>query len=277
MKFGKRILNSLALAAALAIGAAGVAVGETVTLTFVGGQGDAWKGFLQALDESNRQGRFLGFDFAHEQVAVQRVSGDGEVPGVDEDTVALFTAVAADRFAAIARAHPDLPVFNLTSRDDGLRQLCLPNAFHAAPSNRMLADALDQWDEAGKEPADVTPAVWNTSYPRYAGKQLSNRFEEEQGQPMTDEAYAGWAAAKLYTQVVMSYQTAAPEPMLEALHTDVAFDGVKGVPMQFRESGQLNQMILLEKEGRVVGEAPVSPLHDSHELTTLGFNGCKET
>jgi ABC-type branched-subunit amino acid transport system substrate-binding protein len=260
----------------LAGAGAATAAAETIAVAFVGEQADAYAGFLQALDEANRQGRFLGFDFRHEAFAAGALSDGGGLPEAGANAVAVFAALEAPRFAALARAHENVPVFNLTSRADSLRRLCRRHAFHASVSEQMLADAVAQWRRAGKAPADVVATVWNTDYKRYAAAQLSGRFEDTHGRPMSDEAYAGWAATKLYAQVVMAQQTAAPGPIIEALHTDVGFDGVKGVPMQFRATGQLNQMILLEKDGKVVGEAPVRPLHDSHELETLGFNGCKE-
>jgi ABC-type branched-subunit amino acid transport system substrate-binding protein len=247
---------------------------ESVSLLFVGGDGDAYRGFVQALAEANRQGRFLGFEFTHRRIAID---GKAAPPGDGAEKVAaLFTAVSPETFIAMARTHAGLPVFNLTSRDDALRELCLPNAFHAPPSERMLADAVAQWREAGNTDGDVSARVWDTGFRRYAAAQLSGRFEQGQGRAMTDEAYAGWAATKLYAEAVMSQKSADAATMLEALHADTAFDGQKGVSMQFRDSGQLNQMILLVQDGKVVGEAPVRGLHQAYELETLGFTGCKE-
>ncbi len=258
---------------ALTLAAAVAQAKEKVVLTFVGPEDEAYLGFRQAVDEANRQGRFLGFEFAQERVA----PGDGAATQLASGTSAVFASLPATPFATLARKHASLPVFNLSARDDSLRSMCLANAFHAPASDRMLGDALAQWAKAGNDPATVQAKVWNTQFRRYAAIQLSNRFEEGQGRPMSDLAYAGWAGTRLYTQVVMEQGGAAAPVMLDALHSeDVQFDGAKGVPMRFRSSGQLNQMLLLEQGGKVVGTAPVRGVAAAHELETLGFNGCKE-
>jgi ABC-type branched-subunit amino acid transport system substrate-binding protein len=246
---------------------------EAVTLTFVGPSADAYKGFLQALDESNRQGRFLGFTFEHERIAAVDLAEAGTAGALGS---AIFVAGGAERVLAVAEATAGRPVFNLTSPDDALRERCLPGVFHTAASDAMLSDAVAQWASAGNSVEGVVARVWNTQFRRYAAIQLSQRFEGAQGIPLSDQAYAGWAAAKLYAQVVMAQGSADPGVMLQALREDVAFDGQKGVPMQFRASGQLNQMILLEKDGKVLGQAPVRGVRAPHELESLGFTGCKE-
>lgn len=258
---------------ATALGAGVASAKETFTLAFVGPQDDAFRGFQQAIDEANRQGRFLGYAFHHEYIE----PGDQAAMALPEGTSAVFASLPAKPFLALARHHDKLPVFNLSATEAALRTVCQANAFHAPASDRMLSDAVTQWTQAGNDADGVVAKVWNTQFRRYAAIQLSNRFEEGQGVPLSDTGYAGWAGTRLYTQVVMEQGTAQASTILDTLRGDqVQFDGAKGVPMQFRASGQLNQMILLEQDGKVVGTAPVRGVAAAHELTTLGFNGCEE-
>ncbi|MEM9388588.1 MAG: hypothetical protein AAGA68_26340 [Pseudomonadota bacterium] len=258
---------------AMALGVGEALAKETVTLVFVGPKSDAYLGFRQAVDEANRQGRFLGYAFEHQHIE----PGGGAAMTLPEGVAALFAALPAEPFLALARDNVALPVVNLSATEESLRAACQANAFHAPASDRMREDALSQWAEAGNDRDGVVAKVWNTQFRRYAAIQLSNRFEEAQGTPMSDKSYAGWAGTRLYAQVVMEQGTAQPSTLLSALRSDqVQFDGQKGVPMRFRASGQLNQMILLEKDGKVVGTAPVRGVAAAHELDTLGFNGCEE-
>ncbi|MEO0973954.1 MAG: hypothetical protein AAFX85_12750 [Pseudomonadota bacterium] len=250
----------------------GAAAKDVVNVLFVGSEGDAYRGFLQALDEANLQGRFLGYEFAAE-----RGNLDTLLQGGGEQVSAIFTAVPDAPFRALAARFPQVPMINLTSRTEALRRACTRHTFFAAATDAMLDDAMAQWKAAGNDAEGVAVKVWNTSFRRYAAIQVSIRFAEGQGQLMSDEAYAGWAATRLFGQVVVETGTTEPAALIKALHGDVQFDGSKGVPMNYRTSGQLNQMLLLEKDGRVVGTAPVRGVREAFELETLGYAGCKET
>lgn len=266
------MLKTFAVAAILMLPSLAAIGAQTVSVVYVGDEDDHYLGFRQALDEANRQGRFLGITF--EQRAVD-AADQGSQP-LANGVSAVFGALDSQAIHALARRHADVPVFNLASRDDALRRNCQRNLFHAPPSRQMLADARQQWAAAGNDPDDVQVRAWNTEFRRYAAIQVSKRFEESQGRPMSDAAYAAWAATRLFAQVVVEQSTTDPAALIEALHGDVQFDGAKGVPMQFRATGQLNQMLLLEQDGRVVGTAPVRGVHEPHELETLGYVGCEE-
>lgn len=267
-----RIIAAVLLAA-YSLTAAGQ---EVVSVIYVGAQGDAYLGFRQALDEANRQGRFLGLSFTHERVADESATPPSERGHAETGYSAVFTTLDGRPFQRLANHYEGYPIVQLTSRSNALRQACVRNHFFAAPSEQMIEDALAQRAAAGKEAADIRVRAWNTEFRRYAAIQVSKRFEEGQGQAMSDDAYAGWAATRLVAQVIAQRRVFDPGELVEALHRDVEFDGAKGVPMQFRASGQLNQMLLFEKDGRVVGTAPVRGVHEPHELESLGFAGCLE-
>jgi hypothetical protein len=56
----------------------------------------------------------------------------------------------------------------------------------------------------------------------------------------------------------------------------MAFDGQKGVPHTFRDTGQLRQPLLLVEAGKLVGEAPVPGVVDTNDLDSLGLTSCKQ-
>lgn len=107
-------------------------------------------GALQAIEENQTTGSFLGHDYS----LTERVVPD------DGDLVAEFEAALADGerlFVADLRAEGleslapladevDALLFNSRTPDDVLRrERCWPSLFHIAPSHAMLADALIQY------------------------------------------------------------------------------------------------------------------------------------
>jgi ABC transporter substrate binding protein (PQQ-dependent alcohol dehydrogenase system) len=137
----------------------------------------------------------------------------------------------------------------------------------------MKADAERQWQR--KEPGSRARAhAWHRSFKKYAAAQLNSRFRKRFGQPMDDEAWAGWAAVRLLSDMIVREQIAAPAQLLEALQTNLAFDGQKGIDMSFRDTGQLRQPLLLVDDDRIVGEAPVRGVVGITNLDSLGIPFC---
>ncbi len=234
-----------------------------VPIAFVGPtDGAAWQGAHQGLDEAQLQGGFLG----------QRYRLDA-APG---QAVALVAALPAGELTALARAHPGVPVLNVAAADDALRDQCMPNVFHVLPSARMANDAVAQWQRAHPE-AEVEARAWHTDFEKYAASQLNKRYSEQFEAPMDDQAWAGWAAVKLLSDTVAREQAASPAVLLDALRSRLAFDGQKGVDMNFREDGQLHQPLLLVAGTKLVGEAPVRGVVDIEDLDSLGPSRCKPT
>ena len=93
---------------------------------------------------------------------------------------------------------------------------------------------------------------------------------------MDDDAWAGWAALKLLSEAVARAQRTEPARILAYLRHEMAFDGQKGVPQTFRDTGQLRQPLLLVEAGKLVGEAPVPGIVDSNDLDSLGLTSCKQ-
>lgn len=219
----------------------------------------AWLGAKQGHAEAQIQGDFLGQKYT----LTPRLS----------EVSAIVAAVPPAALQALARAHPGVAVLNVTVTDDAVRTACQPNLLHVIPSQKMLADARAQWQKAHPD-SQVAARAWHPDFEKYAASQLNHRYTEASGKPMDDAAWAAWAAVKMVSDLVAREQTADPAALLAALRGKLAFDGQKGIDLSFRENGQLRQPLLLEAEGKLIGEAPVRGVAAAEDLDSLGNVGC---
>ena len=229
-----------------------------VAIAFVGERtGSAWSGAQQGLDEARVQGEFLG----------QRYTLTDKPAGA----AAIVAALPTEALLSLAAQHPNTPILNIGTGDDAARKACRPNLLHVLPSSAMLAAATAQW--RSKHPDDQVEArAWHSTFEKYAASQLNHRYSEKFARPMEDAAWAGWAAVKVVSDTVARLQSAESAGLLAALRGDLAFDGQKGVDLSFRPDGQLRQPLLLVREGKLVGEAPVRGVADT--LDSLGKSEC---
>lgn len=255
--------NSL-VAALLTALLASAAPGADIAWHFSGPEaGAAFRGLQLGMDESNRQGEFLGVRFT-----LTQTPGDS----LTDDAVAVF----ADRPGVIrelaARAG-ERPVFNLSDGADALRTACLANVLHVIPSNKMKADAVAQWRK--QQPgAKVLAAGWHGKAVKFAARDLNQRYKKRFGTEMNELAWAGWFAARAVGDTLMRHPGANPTTLLRLLKTSEGFDGQKGDPHSFRVSGQLRQpLVLVGPDGSLFGEAPVRGV--SSDLDSLGASPCQ--
>ncbi len=265
MRIPRIVLATLAICFAPMVTADGL----DISLVYVGPlQGSAHAGVRQGLDEANIQGRFLGQNYHLDEATLEQALA-GELSGYS----AILTSLDSDELRQLAAAYPDIPVLNLSNGDDALRRACIPNLLHVIPSQRMLADAEAQWRRKHPD-ATARAQAWHYSMRKFAAAQLNSRFKKAQGQAMDDQAWAGWAAVRLLSDVVAHNQTAKARELLRHMHKDLAFDGQKGIDMSFRETGQLRQPLLLIEDDRIAGMAPVRGVAKSTRLDTLGVKDC---
>ena len=233
---------------------------SVISIAYVGtGHDNAQRGTQLGMDEAQLQGEFLG----------QQYQLTSELP----DALAIVAAVPADELRAIAARYPDKPVFNVAAPDDQLRTSCVANLLHIVPSHQMLVDAVAQWHQYHPD-GSVAAHAWDASFEKYAALQLNNRFREQFGTPMDDEAWAGWAAIKLVSDMIVREQIDSSVQLLAAVRLKLAFDGQKGTDLSFRLDGQLRQPLLLVEQGEIVGEAPVRGVADIDDLDSLGATPC---
>lgn len=238
-----------------------------VRIGFVGeSDGDAMRGASQGLDEANAQGRFLGWHYELVPLADGAAARDAEVAVIVAD-------VAPADLRTLAAAAAPTAVLNVGADDDALRAACLPNLLHTLPSAAMRADAEAQWRSKHAD-SPATARAWHERFRKYAAAQLNRRYETRHEKPMSDIAWAAWAAVKLVSNTIATSGEATPARVHELIRGDIAFDGQKGADMSFRDTGQLRQPLLLVDGDTIVGEAPVRGVTDPGDLDSLGLAAC---
>ncbi len=268
LRTARAVATTLCAAVLLLTGPVTEAAGnvKNVTLYYAGDPAsETYTGLELGVKEANLQGGFLGFRFI-----LRLLEGPpGAPPG---DASALLVERDPEVLLRLARQAPGSAVFNLLAPENALRELCLPNLLHVYPSQAMLEDALAQWQ--AKHPEEEPPEVraWHPAFLKYAARDLNKRYLKTYGQPMSDAAWAGWAAARMLGDAAVREQSTAPETLLAHLRERLSFDGQKGVSMSFRGNGQLLQPLLFTRGTEIIGEAPLRGTPGG--LESLGHDHC---
>lgn len=253
--------------------ASNIAMAENIEVNFVyiGNENEsALLGAQQGLTEANLQGQFLN------QKYNLNIIGTDEVSGHDfSNYLGILTAVDLDTFLSLTKQLPNAPIFNLLIEDDHLRQDCINNALHIIPSSAMKADATKQWLQKKPE-SKINAQAWHPDFVKFAARDLNKRFKKNYKQAMDDNSWAGWAAVKMTSDAVARTKINDPEKMLHYLKTGLSFDGQKGIDMNFRETGQLRQPILLIEGNKILAEAPVRGVAKPPTLDSLGIINCQK-
>ena len=257
--------------AVLALLCSGLASAESINirLAYVGDTGNsAYTGAQQGLSEAKLQGQFL-----NQQYVLNTVSAAEALNTDYSPYLAVIAAVDHDTYRKLLDNLPNVPVFNVTLEDDDLRAACSPNALHVPASRQMKLDAVAQWQK--KNPgAQVTAQTWHPEFVKFAARDLNKRFTKNYQQAMDDAAWAGWAAVKMSSDTVARENITDPAKLLDYLKTSLLFDGQMGIEMNFRQTGQLRQPLLLIENGRIAGEAPVKGVANPTDLDSLGNIEC---
>ena len=242
-----------------------------VTFAYVGEQDhSALLGVRQGLKEANVQGQFLGQNYNLDIISPANALGHDY-----SKYIAVLSAVDLKTFNNMSEHLPYIAVFNLTIEDDSLRTSCQPNTLHLIPSVSMKVDAIAQWQHK-KPGSNATAQAWHGDFVKFAARDLNKRFKKEQNTIMDDYAWSGWAAVKMTSDSVARENISNAKQMLEYLKTNLSFDGQKGSDMDFRETGQLRQLILLVEDDKIVAEAPVRGVARPPTLDSLGLLSCEK-
>ena len=241
-----------------------------IEVAYIGGETEpSYLGAQLGLKEANLQGQFLGLGFKLGHYSEWR-------DNLLSKTIAILVAEKnTDTLVKIANLYPEIPVLNLTMVDDNLRTDCLANILHIAPSKKMLADALAQWQRK-KPDTTATPLAWHGTFKKFAARDLNKRFRKKYNQAMDSHAWAGWAGIKMISDTVArAPSTQQPKKLLQYLKHNLSFDGQKGNKLNFRKTGQLRQLILLVEKDEIVAEAPIRGVAQPPTLDSLGQLNCK--
>lgn len=247
----------------------GLAETMEVNFAYVGqNDHDALLGVEQGLEESNLQGQFLNQKYNLEIIS----TADSSTHDFSK-YIAVLTSVDIDTLTTLSSKLPDTPIFNLSLGNDSLRTACINNALHIIPSESMKADAISQWQK--KEPdSNATANAWHPDFVKFAARDLNKRFKKHRKTAMNDFSWAGWAAVKMTSDTVARTRITESAKMLHYLKTELSFDGQKGSNMNFRETGQLRQLLILVEEHNIVAEAPVRGVAKPPTLDSLGMLDC---
>jgi len=269
MRIIPRSLVPLCAAIAFLFCAASVPALE-IRLAYVGSTDEsAWLGVLQGQHEANIQGRFLDQTYVVEAMTREALAQ------ADPPPAAVVAAGDPSALQNLSEAMPGVAVFNVTAGDDALRQVCATNLLHVPPSDAMRSDAVAQWRQKNPD-ANVEAWAWHPKFVKYAARDLNKRYLKVQGAAMDDDGWAGWAAVRMVAVGVIRTQSTDPAVLLEYMKSEIAFDGQKGVPHTFRDTGQLRQRLLIVEEGELAGEAPVRGVADTTDLDSLGLPSCQQ-
>ena len=249
---------------------AGAGAKTEIRFAFIGDEsGSAYDGVKQGIHEANLQGRFSGQSYS------LHVFAGRDIDKIDPaGFIAIIVAANADELQQAGRRFKDHAVLNVSAHDDALRKTCVSNLLHVIPSKKMLDDAKAQWLQ--KAPgAEARASGWHHDFVKFAARDLNKRFRKGFARPMDQYAWAGWAAVKMTSDSVARKGLTSPAALLDHLKTDLSFDGQKGLDMNFRDTGQLRQLLLISNAaGELVGEAPVRGVVKPNAVDSLGLASC---
>jgi len=228
----------------------------------------AWLGASQGLVEANRQGQFM-----NQKYTLDTVSAEDALSKDFSGYITVISAADKDTYRKLVEKLPDMAIFNVSLDDDDLRASCYPNALHILPSNQMKKDAEAQWQQ--KTPGSAAKAqAWHPDFVKYAARDLNKRFLETHSVKMNDESWAGWASVKIVSDSVVRQGITDPVKLLNFIKSDLVFVGQKGTDMNFRNTGQLRQILLLVENDKILDEAPVRGIVKPTDLDSLGNIEC---
>jgi hypothetical protein len=266
-----KIMNISSLTLLLSLFALNAVHAEPVNyhLAYVGDANNpAWQGVSQGLEEANRQGQFM-----NQKYTLDAVSSEDAVSKDFSGYIAVISAADNNAYRQLVEKLPDMAIFNVSLDDDDLRASCYPNALHVLPSKQMIKDAEAQWQK--KDPDSKAKAqAWHPDFVKYAARDLNKRFLEARSVKMDDAAWAGWASVKIVTDTVVRQGITDPAKLLNFIKSDLVFDGQKGTDMNFRNTGQLRQILLLVENDKILDEAPVRGVVKPTDLDSLGNVEC---
>ena len=110
--------------------------------------------------------------------------------------------------------------------------------------------------------AGIWALGWHQELERFSARELNRRFRRRWNAPMTETAWAGWAAVKLVGEAVVRAGATDGAALVAFLESAPPFDGHKGEALTFRKwDHQLRQPLYVAgaRKGEEIG-GPLAPL-----------------
>ena len=250
------LLSCLSVAPASASGEAVTALTDEVsdriiTLLYVGGKdNDAARGVRQGVSEGQLQGRFLNFSVR----LIERADASS-ASAVTAADVIIADLPAADLSRLAQSAASNVPVINISAYDEKLRTGCHAHLLHTIATDAMLTAATRAW--RAKKKSDTGDAVvWHPDFKKFAARDLNKRYKKAHGLAMNSIAWAGWAASRSVVDAYAQGGLTAVQSLARPDRGGFIFDGQKGSKMSFLPNGQMQQLLLIQSDDRLLGEAP---------------------
>jgi hypothetical protein len=212
------------------------------------------------VEEAARSSRLFGVRVETRLEACDRptdVVGAARALASDWGAMMVVMVVEDETWCAKAAPVSPVPILNGGCSSNELRQRCLPNLFHVAASDEMLARPLGS---DGSFPSSARVLQWSDALERFGASQLNHRFEARYARPMSGMAWAGWLAVKIAAETLLRVPGGDAEAIRAYLIRETTrFDGHKGAPLSFRRSDHqlLQPLYLVDRTtGRLLGETP---------------------
>jgi ABC-type branched-subunit amino acid transport system substrate-binding protein len=211
------------------------------------------------IDDAKHAGGLFGGTVELRTLAAGAVRGSGLsaiLGGSDESECTTLARVAQDA---------GVLYLNASCTSDALRGAdCRDSAFHIAPSDAMLRDALAQMHAA----PGARAAAWAGSLVRYGADTLNDRFRTHFHTDMDPDSWGAWMAVKVLWESSLRARSTDAAKLADYLTRDTTqFDGYKGRALSFRAwDHQLRQPVYLftgsGSTEKLVAEAPAATTAD---------------
>lgn len=213
---------------------------------------DYARGVLFGAEEARRSGELLRLPL--DLYTVAEPTSDRLEPLLstlrERGAVAVVAALPDEMQALLEQAAPAAGLVVMDARAARAGAPDRPGVFRTglaeAAYRRALLHALD-----GRTVPGYRAVLWDPGLFRYGAEQLNERYRRRFAAGMTGEAWAGWMAVKAVSEAILRARHGGRAGVIERLGgARVAFDGHKGVPLDFTGPGAtLAQPVYVIGEG----------------------------
>ncbi len=136
--------------------------------------------------------------------------------------------------------------------------------FRIDPSFERRQRAVAVWNAqsdgaAATADAALEALAWHPQLSRFGADELNERFRRATGGRMTSPEWLGWVAVKALAE---AFLRAEPGTALCGSLRSVRFDGHKGRPIRFDGARELQQTLVIARDGKMLAEVDPWAEHD---------------
>lgn len=239
----------------------GSALGKEFNIVFDGSKKtDAWLGLQQGIEEANTQGKFLNLKYI-----IANFSHLNSIQ--DQTSTIIVSARSARRNSKLANEYPSVPIFAILPSSSAQSRPCANNILYIRPSSQIMEKVTTLW-RAENPSGNGRAQLWHHTFKKYAAAQLNKRFEKAAAKPMSDESWSAWAAVKLFSDVAAKSANPSTQLLNPKETSILAFDGQKGVDLNFNSDLELLQPLLIIDNGAIVSEISIEKINILRDATS---------